>query len=87
MHTLYRYFQALAKGEVPPVKDRLEKPLPPADERLGGLTKGALAVLHKQVGRHEDHFTVRSNTSGFVLILVSNSLVNSLNSNDSMCSV
>lgn len=44
-----RYFHALANGEVPPVKDRLEQPLPSMDERLGGLTKGGLAVLHKQV--------------------------------------
>ena len=44
---LLRYFQALSRNEVPPVKDRLE--LPSLDERLGGLTKGALSVLHKQV--------------------------------------
>lgn len=44
-----RYFQALASGEVPPVKDRLEHALPPPDERLGGLSKRVLAVLHKQV--------------------------------------
>ena len=44
-----RYFQALARGEVPPVKDRLEHPLASTEERLGGITKGALAVLHKQV--------------------------------------
>ena len=48
-----RYFQALAKGEVPPVKTRLEQPLESADERLGGITKGNLAVLNKQVGRDE----------------------------------
>ena len=46
----YRYFQALAKGEVPPVKSRLELPLESTDERLGGITKGILGVLHKQVG-------------------------------------
>ena len=51
-YTLYRYFQALSKGEVPPVKTRLEQPLESADERLGGVTKGALAVLHKQVGKN-----------------------------------
>jgi len=31
------------------VKDRLENFLSPAEERLGGITKGALAVMHKQV--------------------------------------
>ena len=31
------------------MKDKLENPLPSTDKRLGGLTKGALAVLHKQV--------------------------------------
>ena len=36
------------------MKDRLEQPLPPTEERLGGLTKGALAVLHKQVSRCDD---------------------------------
>lgn len=44
-----RYFQALAKGEVPPVKTRLEQPLESANERLGGITKGILAALNKQV--------------------------------------
>ena len=48
---LYRYFQALAKGEVPPVKTRLEQSLESADERLGGITKGTLAILHKQVSQ------------------------------------
>ena len=46
---LYRYFAALHKGEVPPVKARLEQDLPPREERVGGLTKGALSVLHSQV--------------------------------------
>ena len=32
------------------MKTRLEQPLESADERLGGITKGTLAVLHKQVG-------------------------------------
>ena len=44
-----RYFNALANNEVLPVKERLELPLPSMDERLGGITKGGLAVLHKQV--------------------------------------
>ena len=48
--TVVRYFQALAKGEVPPVKTRLEQPLESVDERLGGVTKGTLAVLNNQVG-------------------------------------
>lgn len=44
------YFQALSRNEVPPVKDRLEQPLPTLDQRLGGLTKGTLSILHKQLG-------------------------------------
>ena len=31
------------------MKDRLENFLSPAEERLGGITKGALTVMHKQV--------------------------------------
>ena len=42
------YFEALSKGEEPPVKDRLEIPLPPFDK--GGMSKGLLKVLHKQLG-------------------------------------
>lgn len=42
-----RYFEALAKGETPPVKDRLEFQLGQPMERP--LTQGLLAVLHKQV--------------------------------------
>ena len=34
---------------MPPVKDRLEQPLPSLDERLGGLSMGTLSLLHKQV--------------------------------------
>ena len=41
-----RYFDALSKGETPPVKDRLEFQLGQPMERP--LTKGLLAVLHKQ---------------------------------------
>ena len=44
-----RYFQALHNGDVPPIKARLEQDLPSREERLGGLTKGCLAVLHSQV--------------------------------------
>ena len=57
-----RYFQALARGEVPPVKDRLEDPLPSTEERLGGITKGALAVLHKQVTHTHTHILPLSHT-------------------------
>jgi hypothetical protein len=42
-----RYFDALAKGETPPVKDRLEFQLGEPLEKP--LTQGQLAVLHKQV--------------------------------------
>jgi hypothetical protein len=43
------YFRAMAKGETPPVKDRLEMPI--ATQRTDtGITPGLLKVLHKQVG-------------------------------------
>ena len=42
-----RYFDALSKGETPPVKDRLEFQLGQPLEKP--LTQGLLAVLHKQV--------------------------------------
>ena len=61
-----RYFEALAKGEVPPVKSRLEQPLQSVDERLGGITKGILAVLHKQVCAwrlHESSVDLSSTTN------------------------
>ena len=42
-----RYFDALNKGEQPPVKERLDYQLgQPLDSPV---TKGALTVLHKQV--------------------------------------
>ena len=44
---LYRYFDALSKGETSPVKDRLEFQLGQPMEKP--LTQGLLAVLHKQV--------------------------------------
>ena len=44
---LIRYFDALSKGETPPVKDRLEFQLGQPMEKP--LTQGLLAVLHKQV--------------------------------------
>lgn len=50
------YFQALSRGEVPPVKDRLEQPLPSMNERVGGLSKGTLAMLHKQVPEKDPLF-------------------------------
>lgn len=42
----FRYFKALSAGEVAPVKDRLDSN-PPAN--VNDLTKGQLAMLHKQV--------------------------------------
>ncbi|XP_031573224.1 ropporin-1-like protein [Actinia tenebrosa] len=44
----YAYFDALAKGEKPPIKDRLEFQLGEPLEKP--LTQGQLAVLHKQLG-------------------------------------
>ncbi|XP_064387899.1 ropporin-1-like protein [Halichondria panicea] len=44
------YFEALQNGEMPPVKRRLEVDLPPREERVGGLSVGALSVLHSQLG-------------------------------------
>jgi len=41
------YFRCLSNGEVPPVKERLEYPLP---ETWHGLTPGLVRVLHKQLG-------------------------------------
>lgn len=43
------YFRALAKGETPPVKERLEMPI--ATQKTDtGLTPGILSVLHRQLG-------------------------------------
>lgn len=43
-----RYFRAMANGEMPPVKERLE--MPTATQKTDtGLTPGLLKVLHKQV--------------------------------------
>ncbi|XP_065839453.1 ropporin-1-like protein [Oscarella lobularis] len=42
------YFQALAAGERPPVKERFE--IPTKEAKKGKLTKGTLQVLHKQLG-------------------------------------
>lgn len=43
------YFKAMALGEVPPVKERLE--MPSATQKTDtGLTPGLLKVLHKQLG-------------------------------------
>lgn len=45
---MFRYFRAMAKGETPPVKDRLEMPV--ATQKTDtGLTPGLLRVLNKQV--------------------------------------
>ena len=48
-----RYFDALSKGETPPVKDRLEFQLGQPMERP--LTQGLLAVLHKQAKKTTTH--------------------------------
>jgi hypothetical protein len=45
------YFKALASDEVPPVKQRLE--MPTSSSKKGGLTKGALSMLHTQLGAKE----------------------------------
>jgi len=43
------YFRAMSKGEMPPVKERLEMPV--ATQKIDtGLTPGLLRVLHKQLG-------------------------------------
>ena len=43
----HRYFRALANGDIPPVKERLE--LATATQRTDtGLTPGLLRVLHRQ---------------------------------------
>jgi len=43
------YFRAMAKGEMPPVKERLE--MPTASQKTDtGLTPGLLKVLNKQLG-------------------------------------
>ena len=45
---LHSYFRAMAKGEMPPVKERLEMPV--ATQKTDtGLTPGLLKVLNKQV--------------------------------------
>lgn len=49
-----RYFDALSKGETPPVKDRLEFQLGQPMEKP--LTQGLLAVLHKQVSKNYHTF-------------------------------
>lgn len=44
----FRYFKDMAKGETPPVKERLE--MPTATQKTDtGLTPGLLRVLNKQV--------------------------------------
>ncbi|XP_064094065.1 ropporin-1-like protein [Macrobrachium nipponense] len=43
------YFRAMTKGTVPPVKDRLEFPVP---ESKSGISPGVLRVLHRQL--HEE---------------------------------
>ena len=44
----FSYFRAMANGETPPVKERLEMPV--ATQKTDtGLTPGLLRVLNKQV--------------------------------------
>ncbi|KAL5007402.1 hypothetical protein ScPMuIL_016208 [Solemya velum] len=43
------YFRAMAKGEVPPVKERLEMPVA-TQKTDSGLTPGMLRIMHKQLG-------------------------------------
>lgn len=46
--SIHRYFKDMAKGETPPVKERLEMPV--ATQKTDtGLTPGLLRVLNKQV--------------------------------------
>ncbi|CAL4061308.1 unnamed protein product [Meganyctiphanes norvegica] len=45
------YFKAMSLGTVPPVKDRLEFPVP---ESSNGLTPGVLRVLHRQLNGEEN---------------------------------
>ena len=50
------YFRSLANGEEPPVKERLEYPVPPSES---GLTPGLLRVLNKQMSRGAIQYTFR----------------------------
>ena len=51
------YFRAMANGEMPPVKDRLE--MPTATQKTDtGLTPGLLRILHKQVVQKSNVLTV-----------------------------
>ncbi len=43
-----RYFRCLAKGEIPPVKERLEMPVA-TQKTDSGLTIGLIKTLHKQL--------------------------------------
>ena len=63
----FRYFDALSKGDTPPVKERLEFQLGQPLEKP--LTQGLLAVLHKQVfptliGMSPHHFRLYSFLDG-----------------------
>lgn len=44
------YFRSMTKGTVPPVKDRLEFPVP---ETESGISPGVLRVLHRQLGSED----------------------------------
>jgi len=46
------YFNALANGQVPPVKERLEMKVA-TNKTDTGLTPGLIAVLHKQLGSND----------------------------------
>lgn len=47
LHWSAAYFRSMSKGDIPPVKDRLEFPVNPAPN---GLTKGLIRLLNKQLG-------------------------------------
>ena len=56
MYCLCRYFRAMANGDTPPVKERLEMPV--ATQKTDtGLTPGILRVLNKQV--HFKHDAIK----------------------------
>lgn len=61
-----RYFDALSKGETPPVKDRLEFQLGQPMERP--LTQGLLAVLHKQAKKKTTTHLIYSFVYSFIFI-------------------
>lgn len=47
------YFEALRDGQVPPVKKSMDLFSASSEARFGGISKGTLSVLHRQLGPHE----------------------------------